>query len=226
MMALAGRAARAGLALVLALLTLAVARWPPVHARVPWDVRALPLFPLAVGCAVVAAVTGSAARRGSSRLPRAPVLFLILAAALFSLAAVVALRPPADCGRGARAGAFRPAARGRDRGQRAAPARAAVRAPADLPLARPAAGPAHRHYRLWATGRGRVEVGWTAASCSRAKATRCAGADTRLGAGEHALAVTSIAWRRAAAGPGLTRPTVPARRCPCDRWAPAGQRGG
>jgi len=220
MTALASRAARAGLALVLALLTLAVARWPPVHARVPWDVRALPLFPVALGCAVLAAVTGSAARRASSRWLRPRALLATLAAAVVALASVVVLRPPAGLpaevlsagttvGRLAAGGIEVSGPR-----LRALPFVRRWTFRWDGALRVPRSGV----YRLWATGRGRVEVrlDGRVVLTGEGDALR-AGADTPIGAGEHALAVT---LERVGAGPrlalGWTRPegtdeTLPVR---------------
>src|SRR5712692_5627105 len=86
----ASAAARAGASVLLGLLVLALARWPPVWARPPLDVRALALFGPAVVLAVVAGLTGR------PRPPR-PVgrLVLALAAVLAALALIVALRPRA-----------------------------------------------------------------------------------------------------------------------------------
>jgi hypothetical protein len=203
MKALAGRAARAGLALVLALLTLAVARWPPVHARVPWDVRALPLFPLALACAVVAALAGSAPR-GSSRWPGPRRLLALVAAAVLALAAVVALRPaaglPAEVlSAGTRVGEL-PAGAVQVSGPRLRSLpfvrRWTFRWEGPLRVERTGA------YRLWATGRGRVEVrlDGRVVLAGEGDALR-AGADTPIGAGQHALEVT---LERVGAGPRLT----------------------
>src|SRR5207245_3616714 len=86
----ASAAARAGVSVLLGLLVLALARWPPVWARPPLDVRALTLFGPAVLLAVIAGLTGR---------PRPPQpvgrLVLALIAILAALAVVVALRPPA-----------------------------------------------------------------------------------------------------------------------------------
>ena len=51
-------AARAGLGVSIALLVLAVARWRPVYAEAPLDVRAMSLAPWVLGLAIVAALTG------------------------------------------------------------------------------------------------------------------------------------------------------------------------
>jgi len=93
MRALLWRAARAGCALAAAALVLAVTRWAPVHAQPPWDVRALPLFPIVLGLGVVAALCtppGTAPRRARVRFALAAVL-----AAAAALALVVLVRPAA-----------------------------------------------------------------------------------------------------------------------------------
>lgn len=80
---------RGGLALTGFLMALAVLRFAPVAAEVPFDVRALPLALPLLACAVVAALTG----RG--RRPRAvrPLLAGLVVTAV-ALAGVVALRGP------------------------------------------------------------------------------------------------------------------------------------
>jgi hypothetical protein len=82
-------AARVGTAVSVALMALAVARWGPVHAEPPLDVRALPLAPWALAFAVVAALTGRP--RSSPRWRRAAVGLGVVVAAL---AVVVAARGP------------------------------------------------------------------------------------------------------------------------------------
>ncbi len=82
-------ASRAGAAVCVALLALSVARWGPVHAEPPLDVRALSLAPWALGFAVVAALTGRARRPAPWR--RSVLLLLVTAA---GLALVVATRSP------------------------------------------------------------------------------------------------------------------------------------
>ena len=64
-------AARAALAVVLFLLVLAFCRWPPLHAQVPFDVRALPLAGLAVVVACLAAVTARERRPAPVHWPPA-----------------------------------------------------------------------------------------------------------------------------------------------------------
>jgi len=90
MMRVVSTLARAGVALLVGLLVLAVLRWPPVWARPLVDVRALSLAGPAVILAVVAALTG----RARARRPVRPLL-IGLGAALVALAVLVALRPPA-----------------------------------------------------------------------------------------------------------------------------------
>jgi hypothetical protein len=51
-------AARWGTAVAVAFMVLAIARWAPVYSDPILDVRALPLAPWALGCALVAALTG------------------------------------------------------------------------------------------------------------------------------------------------------------------------
>ncbi len=83
------RAPRAGVTLAVLLLVLGVARWGPIHAEPPVDVRALPWAGLAVLLAVVAGLTGDP--RPARRVwPVAGAL----AATLAALALVIALRPP------------------------------------------------------------------------------------------------------------------------------------
>ncbi len=81
---------RLGVALTLTLLALAVARWEPIGARSPLDVRALPLALPLVGCAILAALCGGE-RPGTRWRPVAAALV----AALAALALAVALRGPA-----------------------------------------------------------------------------------------------------------------------------------
>ena len=60
MLGLLSLASRTGLAVSVALVALAVARWSPVHAEPPLDVRALSLAPWALGFAILAALSGRA----------------------------------------------------------------------------------------------------------------------------------------------------------------------
>ena len=80
---------RYGLALTAFLIVLAVARWRPVYAEPPWNVRALPLSGPALLFAIVGVLTGRERRPAALRpLLAAAVL------ALGTLGALVALRGP------------------------------------------------------------------------------------------------------------------------------------
>jgi hypothetical protein len=85
---LIGAAARAGLALSLVPLLLAMLRFEPVYASPPWNVRALPWTPVVLGFAVLAALTG----RERSRPLRVRPLVLGAVAVALALALVVAVR--------------------------------------------------------------------------------------------------------------------------------------
>ena len=82
--------ARAGVAVLVGLIVLAVLRWPPVWARPLVDVRALTLAGPAVILAVLAALSGGP----RPRRPLRPLL-MALGAVLAALAVLVALRPAA-----------------------------------------------------------------------------------------------------------------------------------
>jgi hypothetical protein len=156
---------RAGLGVSTALLVLAVARWSPVHAETPLDVRALPLAPWVLGCAVVAALAGRERRPAPWR--RAAGLLLLAAAAL---ALATATRGPAGLPatlseRGQVVGRLAPGAIdvvGRDL-RPLAPRRSSVEWAGELRL--PVSGP----YELWVGGRGRASVAlgdWPALAAS------------------------------------------------------------
>ena len=197
-------AARAALAVVLFLLALAFCRWPPIHAQVPFDVRALPLAGLAVVLACVVAITAR------ERRPR-PVRPWAIAAAVCAavLIAIVLARGPA--GLPARAeGPQGPLASlppgpidliGRDLG--VDPVRKwTVRWEGALRV------PESGAYRLWATGRGTVEVDIDGRRALQGEGDPLiAGADAGLTRGEHEIAVV---LRRIGPGPrlrvGWTRP--------------------
>jgi hypothetical protein len=85
-----GLAARAGVSLGVALLSLAFLRWGPVYDEPPLDVRAFPLAAWVFLLALLAAATG----RGLARRPLRP-LVLLLGGTCGALALVVALRPAA-----------------------------------------------------------------------------------------------------------------------------------
>ncbi len=82
--------ARAGLGVALFLTVLALARWAPVFARPPWDVRALETAPVALACGIVAASTATERRRRNIG-----PLATVLATSIVGLALVVFMRPPA-----------------------------------------------------------------------------------------------------------------------------------
>jgi hypothetical protein len=148
-------AARLGLSVGLALAALAAARWPPVDAWPPLDVRALPLAGPVLGLAILAALTGRGRRSGQWRR-----VALALLAVVAALAVVVARRgpsglPAAVSSPAGPAGSTRPAAidvTGRE--LRALPVgrRAALRWQGELRV------PDSGGYVLWVEGRGRVSV--------------------------------------------------------------------
>ena len=190
---------RAGLALAVFLIVLAVTRWGPFHAEPPWDVRALPLTLPALLLAVTAALTGGA------RPPRPwRAILLALGAAVVLLLAVVAVRPPAGLpadvsgpeGPIGRLGAGPIDLIGRDlRALPPGPRRLAV--VWEGPLHVPETG----NYRIWATGRGRVEVRLAGRTVLLADADPLrAEADVFLGRGAQALEVR-LDWR--GSGPRL-----------------------
>jgi hypothetical protein len=205
MIRLLARAARWGTALLVALIALAALRWAPVHASPPWDVRALPLFGPAVVLAAFAAAWGAPRRAGPWRK-----IVVALAATLVALGLAVAMRPDAGLS-GEASGPSGPLGTlssgpveidgPRLRGL------TAVRKWTfrwDGPLRAPASGT----YRLWAVGRGRIEVDLDGARVLEAEGEPLlAGADVPVGVGEHLLAVT---FTRTGPGPrlrlGWTRP--------------------
>jgi len=197
-------AARAALAVVLFLLVLAFCRWPPVHAQVPFDVRALPLAGLAVVLASLVAVTARERRPAPVRpwaiagvVSGAGLLAIVLARGAAGL--------PAEAeGPEGPLASLNPGAIdliGRDLG--VDPVRKwTVRWAGALRV------PESGHYRLWATGRGTVEVDVDGRRALRGEGDPLvAGADAGLTRGEHEIAV---ALRRVGPGPrlrlGWTRP--------------------
>jgi hypothetical protein len=148
-------AGRLGLSVTLALAALAAARWAPIDARPPVDVRVLPLAGPALGFAVLAALAGRERRPG----PWRPVALALLAV-LVALAAVVALRGPSGLPASVSspagpAGATRPAAidvTGRELRVLPVGRRATLRWVGELRV------PESGRYELWAEGRGRVSV--------------------------------------------------------------------
>ena len=153
---LVSRIARAGFAVAIALLALAVLRWPPVAAEAPVDVRAMALALPALGCAVVAAL---AARPSSSPSRWRPALAALLVAATL-LAAVVARRGPAGLpaevsgpdGVALRTGPGAVEVLGRDLRDVVDGRRAALRWAGELRV------PASGRYRLSLAGRGRASL--------------------------------------------------------------------
>ncbi|MFI5007889.1 MAG: hypothetical protein ACHQKZ_10640, partial [Solirubrobacterales bacterium] len=146
---------RFGLAVTAFLIVLAVARWGPVYAEPPFDVRALPLLGPAVLLAIVGVLTGR------ERRPR-PVRPLLAAAglALVTLGALVALRAPSGLsldvsGPEGTLGRLAPApvdVLGRDLRQFSGTRRWSLRWQGPLWIPEPG------RYRLSVTGRGRVVV--------------------------------------------------------------------
>jgi hypothetical protein len=211
---LASAAARAALAIVVFLIVLALCRWPPIHAQVPFDVRALPLAGLAVVLACVAAVTAR------ERRPRPVRRWTIasVASAIGLLTVVVArgasgLPGTAEDPNGPLATLPRGPVDmiGRDLG--VDPVRKWT-----VQWAGPLRVPESGHYRLWATGRGAVEVDIDGRAALRGQGDPLdAGADAGLTRGEHQV---SVVLRRTGPGPrlrlGWTRPdgvseTIPPR---------------
>ncbi|HEY2941670.1 MAG TPA: hypothetical protein VGN09_04480, partial [Vicinamibacteria bacterium] len=179
---------RVALALVVALLVLAVLRWAPVYAEPPFPVRALPLAGPAVVLALLVALT---ARERPPR-PLRPLAIALLACAA-ALALLVALRPaaglPAEVSDSTIVVGRLP------------PGPVEVSGPLvrELPPVRRWtfrwAGPLRVDepgtYRLWAAGRGRVEVRLDGRPALVAEGDPLkAGADLGLAAGEHPLEVT------------------------------------
>ncbi len=156
---------RAGLGVSTALLVLAVARWGPVHAETPLDLRALPLAPWVLGFAIVAALTGRERRPTPWR--RVAGLLLVATAAL---GLVTVTRGPAGlpatlAERGRFAGRLAPGAidvMGRDV-RHLAPRGSTVEWNGELRV--PVSGP----YALWIEGRGQASLAlgeWPALSAS------------------------------------------------------------
>jgi hypothetical protein len=213
---LVNRLARAGFAVTIALLVLAVTRWSPVSAEAPLDVRAMPLALPALGLAVAAAL---AARPGPRRGGFRPALAALLAAALL-LALAVVLRGPSGLsaevsGPGGVAGHTEPGAIdviGRDLRDVLPGRRASLRWAGELRV------PASGRYRLSLEGRGRASLALAGRPLLAGEGDPLAvGVDVGLARGSVPVEV-----RVESLGPGLrlrlawTRPdgrseTVPAR---------------
>jgi hypothetical protein len=189
---------RAAFALDVALLVLAVLRWGPVYAEPPFPVRALPLAGPAVALGALVALTG----RERPSLSWRPFLFALLGCAV-AVALLVALRPaaglPAEVSDSAAVVGWLPAGPVEVNGPRLR----------ELPSVRRWtfrwAGPLRVDeagtYRLWAAGRGRVEVSLDGRPALRAEGEELkSGADLGLSAGEHRL---EVVLQRTGPGPRL-----------------------
>jgi hypothetical protein len=216
-------ASRAGLAGALLLLALAVLRWTPVHAQPPWDVRALPLAPVVLLLAIVAALTGRERWPGPVR----PLLAALALAAL-ALAGVVRLRGAAGLAaevEGPEGGVVRLAPGaidllGAELAESAPGRRRVVRWVGELRVPRSGA------YRLWADARGEIEVRLDGRLVLRGQGERVrVGSDLPLAAGAHQLEA-----RLAQTGPGprlrlgWTRPDGRSETIPPRQLGPAGSR--
>jgi hypothetical protein len=197
---------RAAVTAVVFLLGLAFLRWLPVSAEPPLDVRALPLFLPLVVLAVAAALVGHPDRGAG---PVRPVA-IALAAAVALLALAVGIRPASGLvavvsGPTSEIGRLPPGAidvTGPDLRELPGAHRWTFRWQG--PLSAPATGT----YRLWAAGRGEVEVrvdGWPVLKAAGDPLS--AGVDVAVASGPHALEVT---LQRVGPGPrlklGWTRP--------------------
>jgi hypothetical protein len=210
---LASDLSRAGLALAVFLLALAVLRWRPVYTEPPWNVRALPMAGAAVLLAVLAAVFGRPRARPRPRLPVKPIVMALAGTALV-LGVVVSFRGPGGLSAAAAdqrgpLGALRPGPidilGGDLRGL--APGRK-VTLRWDGELRAPESGA----YRLWATGRGDVTVVLDGAVvlAGGGEVLR-AGSDAAIGRGPHRLQVQlervgpgprlRLGWKRPRHGP-------------------------
>lgn len=215
--------ARLCFATALGLFVLAVMRWSPLEARVPLDVRALPLAGPLLAAGILAALTGRERPR-SRCLPIA----LALLAACVGLVLTLVGRPAGlvaeASGPAGRVGETAPGAidvSGRDLRALALPRQSLLRWHGEL---RP---PASGGYELWAEGRGRVTVVLDGHTVLQAEGeTLTAKTPIALARGRMAMDV-----RLEQTGPGLrlrlgwTRPdgrreTIPARQLgpPLPAW--------
>ncbi len=221
MIAILSLLSRTALSGIVLLLGLAVLRLPPVWAEPPVDVRVLPLLGPAILLAIVAALTG----RARPPLPVRPIA-LGLGGAVAILVAVVCFRPAAGLAAGVSnlegpIAVLQPGAvdiAGSD--LRDLPAGRRWRLTWSGDLRTPASGA----YRLWATGRGRLEVILDGRPVLRAEGDRFqSGVDVALLAGPHEIVVdlersgpgarVRLGWtrpRRDGRAGGLTE-TVPPR---------------
>jgi hypothetical protein len=212
---------RGGLAVVVFLLVTAALQNAPVYAEAPWSVRALPLAGMAVLLAIGAAVTG---RERRVRPVRPLVLALVVTAV--ALAAVVALRPtaglPLEVWEGDHLVARLPPG----------PVDVVGRDLKDLPAIRrwslrwqgPLRVPETGTYRLFADGRGRLQVTLDGRLVLEGDGDPLRAArEMLLGRGEHTLEVRlervgpgprlRLGWTRPRAGghPGGRSETIPPR---------------
>ncbi len=212
-------AARAALAVLVFLLVLAFCRWPPIHAQVPFDVRAMPIAGLAAIIACVAAVTARERRPRAVRpWATAVVLGAVMLLGVVLARGAVGLPGQADDPNGPLA--TLPAGPidliGRDLG--VDPVRKwTVRWDGTLRV------PQSGVYRLWATGRGAVEVDVDGRrALSGDGDPLVAGGDAGLTRGEHRI---SVVLRRIGPGPrlrlGWTRPDSVAETIPPRFLGPA-----
>lgn len=197
MRTLLSRLSRAGLAATLFAIVLALLRLPPVFAET-LPLRAMPLALPCLGLAVTAALCG-APRRARPW----PGALWALAVVLLALAGVLALRGPA----GLRAQVEGPAGIlgtlppgpvdliGEDLAALPRTRRVALRWSGRLEA------PRSGNYRLWATGRGRVELRLDGRLALAGDGERLdAGADVPIGRGAHEIAVD---YERVGPGPRL-----------------------
>lgn len=178
---------RAGLAGCLFLLLLAALRLAPVYAEPPLDLRVLPLLGPTVLCAILAALS-----RSERRPRRVKPLVVGLLAVAAALATLVTVRPPAGLSalvsgpQGSMAD-LRPTAidlTGADLRHLPGVRRWAVEWAGELRT------PTSGAYRIWAVGRGRLEVAIDGRPVLIAEGDRVeAGAELPLLAGSHALSV-------------------------------------
>lgn len=189
---------RGGVAVSLFLLVLGLSRLGPVFAEPALPVRALPLALPCLACGVVAAL--SACRRPPR--PWRPLAIALLAA-LLALALAVSARPPAGLAAVVRAAAAPPAVLeagpldliGDDLGELPRTRRTQARWSGSL------RAPETGGYRLWALGRGRVEVRLDGRMVLAGDGERLdAGASLPIGRGAHALEVD---YERVGPGPRL-----------------------
>jgi hypothetical protein len=188
---LASSVSRAGCAVSVFLLVLAVLRWAPVHAEPPWEVPARNAGAAAVVFAAVAASTG----RERKARPFLPWVVGGLAATGLALAAAVALRGPAGLAAEVREPSGSIARLplgpidliGRDLRERALGRKWSTRWAGELRA--PEAG----RYRLWAAGGGRVTVILDDRDVLSAEGERfVTGNDVALARGAHRLAVAFV----------------------------------